>query len=677
MNPKSIEILAPCGTPEALRAALAAGADAVYFGVGAFNARQHAGNFDADAFQQAVALCRLHDTRIHITLNTLVHDSELPAFAQAAKRICQTGVDALILQDLGAVRLLRLLCPSQVLHASTQMSVGTDAGLRLLQTLGFSRAVLPRELSEPEIASLCETAPLELETFVHGAQCMCVSGQCLLSAMLGSRSGNRGLCAQPCRLAFAAPNGTGHDLSLKDLSLIEQIPKLAEMGVCAMKIEGRMKRPEYVTAAVTACREALSGAYTAERRQDLAALFSRSGFTDGYFQAKRGREMFGIRQKEDVTAATGALLRSYAAKAKQISPRRGVDFRFAAAVGALPTLTAVCAGHTVTVSGETKCAAAQTLPLTAQKVEAQLQKCGGTVFFAAHIETVLDGSAALPLSVLNQMRRAALAALTEALVKREPVPAAAVSLSVPPHTASAPRRWVRMRSAEQVPENTDFDRLFLPLDTDAQTLSHLGAGVYLPRGLFGTAEQIRARLCSSPAAYVLCDTLDAVALARASGKEIVGGAFLNLTNSFALEEAKQLGLSAAIVSHELTAAQIADLGGSLPRGACVYGRTPLMLTRNCPIRNGQSCNTCKRQSVLRDRKGVSFPVRCENGYAEIFNSRPTYMADRLSEIRNVDFHFYDFTIETREDCAAILEAYRSGKKPVGEYTRGFFYRGVE
>ena len=282
------EILAPCGSAEALTAAVRSGADAVYFGAGDFNARRNADNFDGEAFSRAAEICRLHGVRFHVTLNTLAADSQLAALQQTVQRTCREAADALILQDLGALRLVRQMCPDMEKHASTQMSVGTRAGLSLLRSRGLTRAVLPRELSASEIEALCKDKPLELEMFVHGALCMCVSGQCLLSAMLGSRSGNRGLCAQPCRLSFAAEGGTGHDLSLKDLSLLENAQTLAALQIDSFKIEGRMKRPEYVAAAVTACKSALDGTYTAQQKAELGALFSRSGFTDGYFQ-KIGR----------------------------------------------------------------------------------------------------------------------------------------------------------------------------------------------------------------------------------------------------------------------------------------------------------------------------------------------------------------------------------------------------
>lgn len=673
------EILAPCGGFPALLAALRCGADAVYFGFGAFNARRNAANFSDEEAKKALRLCRLHGVRAYITLNTLVSDDELKNLAETLKRTCREAADALILQDLGVIRLARTLYPDLPRHASTQMTVGTPAGLRLLASRGFSRAVLPRELTKTEIAELSENAPLELEAFVHGALCMCVSGQCLLSAMLGSRSGNRGLCAQPCRLPFAADGGTGHDLSLKDLSLIDNLPELVKLGVCSFKIEGRMKRPEYVAAAVTACREALAGNYNDTREADLEALFSRSGFTDGYFENNRGKAMFGTRKKENVTAATNTLLKSYEKLYEKGCAVRPVQFEFTAKINDAPRLVAVCDGHSVAVFGDTLCEPAKTRPLTEETVEKQLQKCGGTVFFAKEIQYHIDENIALPLSELNALRRKALDALTEALSAPKPYKINEMPLldAFPAHKAGTKKWYFRFRDASAIPENLQFDRLFLPLSTPKQTLAKHHAGVYLPHGLFGSQKQTLKALRESGAPYALCDTLDAVAIAKEAGTEIIGGPFLNLFNTLALKEAEEIGVSEAAVSYELTVNQINRLGGDLPRGVCVYGRTPLMLTRNCPIKNGMTCAQCGRKQSITDRKGIAFPVRCENGFSEIFNSRPTCLSDRIHELHNIDFYLLDFTTENKAECRQIIENYRRGAPADGAYTRGLYYRGVE
>ena len=301
------EILAPAGSFDSLTAAVRCGADAVYLGGRELNARRNAANFSDEELAQAVEYCHARGVKVYITLNTLVRDDEMETAMNAVRCACDVKADALILQDIGLTSLIRRAAPDMPLHASTQTSVQTLDGIKMLADMGFCRAVLPRELSKKEIEKIAAQSPIELEMFVHGALCMCLSGQCQLSAVLGSRSGNRGLCAQPCRLPFAADGGTGHDLSLKDMSLIEYLPELAQMGVLSFKIEGRMKRPEYVAAAVTACKKSLAGESAAEYEHTLGAIFSRSGFTSGYYNGALGRDMFGVRRKEDVTAAKDVL----------------------------------------------------------------------------------------------------------------------------------------------------------------------------------------------------------------------------------------------------------------------------------------------------------------------------------------------------------------------------------
>ena len=294
------EILAPAGGKEQLLAAVRAGADAVYLGARNFNARRGAANFEENELFEAVAYCHARNVKVHVTLNTLVTDSELPDLLEEIKYVAKSGADAVIVQDLATAKLVREHCPDIAMHASTQMTIHNLAGAVAAKELGFSRIVLSRELSLNEIKTIAAGTDAELEVFVHGALCMCMSGACYLSSMIGSRSGNRGLCAQPCRLPFHIDGGTGTDLSLKDLSLVEYLSELSDMGIASFKIEGRMKRPEYVSAAVIACRESLDGAYTQQRRNELQSLFSRSGFTDGYYISSLGRNMFGKREKENV-----------------------------------------------------------------------------------------------------------------------------------------------------------------------------------------------------------------------------------------------------------------------------------------------------------------------------------------------------------------------------------------
>ena len=292
-----IEVLAPVGGEEQLIAAVKAGADAVYLGTENFNARRNAHNFTD--LSKTVEFCHNHGVKVFVTLNTVIKNKEIGQFVKTVREIADSGADAVIVQDLGGISLIKEVAPDLPLHASTQMTVHNLSGVKALEKLGFTRAVLARELSEKEIKYICDNTDMEIEVFVHGALCVCVSGQCYLSSMLGGRSGNRGLCAQPCRLDFKNKE-RNYALSLKDMSLYDNMKSLINCGVKSLKIEGRMKRPEYVYTAVKECRKAVDG-YRADM-YTLEQVFSRSGFTDGYFKGNLGPFMFGRRTEENVNS---------------------------------------------------------------------------------------------------------------------------------------------------------------------------------------------------------------------------------------------------------------------------------------------------------------------------------------------------------------------------------------
>ena len=672
-----IEILAPVGSEETLKAAVLSGADAVYFGMGNFNARRNAQNFTDEQIENAIKYCHSRGVKVHITLNTLIKDVELSSLIETIKTICNSGADAIIIQDLGVARLVKEICPDIQMHASTQMSVGTLEGLFELEKLGFSRAVLPRELSFDEIKYLCKHSPIELEVFVHGALCMCVSGQCLMSAVLGSRSGNRGLCAQPCRLPFKVQKGFGHDLSLKDLSLIEHINTLSEMGVCSFKIEGRMKRPEYVSAAIKACKKSIKDEYNFDVQKDLADLFSRSGFTDGYFEGKLGRDMFGYREKENVQATTKDLLSKYSINYEKELPRYDIELTFSGKIGEKAVITAKYNDFVVKAESEMLCEAPINRPISSERVIDALSKCGGTQFNAKNVEIKGEIDYSLPISALNSMRRNALSLLekeilgeSERVLKEAPIPSNIKS-------NNDKNIYCRFDNAGQVPESAKDYIVFVPLGTDDKIVKENAYGVELPHGMFGNGEKVEKMLSASSAYFALCHTLDAVAIAKKCGKKVVASPSMNILNSHSMDVAKHFGISEAIVSNECTLDNFAKISAPIPKGITVYGRIPLMLTRNCPIKNGKTCAECKRNSEITDRMGISFPVKCFMGYSEILNSRPIYMADRMKEIPSADILFFNFTTETTTEVKEILECYKNNKKPQIEFTRGLLYRGVE
>ncbi|MBR3816159.1 MAG: U32 family peptidase [Clostridia bacterium] len=686
MKKDKIEILAPAGSFESVRAAVRSGADAVYLGTKHFNARAKADNFTDEELGEAVDYCHSHGVKVNITMNTLISDSELPDALKVIEHVCKSRADVLILQDLGLASLVKKAAPDIERHASTQMSVQTLSGVKLLEELGYNRVVLPREMTRDEIAAITEGCNAETEIFVHGAHCMSVSGQCYMSAMFGSRSGNRGMCAQPCRLPFSAPGGTGYDLSLKDLSLIDKMKEIRELGVDSLKIEGRLKRPEYVGAAVSCVRGARDGDENPELKENLRAVFSRSGFTAGYFENNRGRDMFGIRKKEDVTAASSDVLKKLALLYDKEQPLIPVDFCLTVAENERVSLSASALGFNCFISEDYIPEKAINKPMTKESLAERLSKCGGTQFYADKIEIDLDEGLIAPASVINSLRRRALSELENKLASVKQKSFTSINIKKPQDERNSPLKYnIIVSDLSQIPDNLEnVENLYLPLSIEENSVEKLknlpvSLGIQLPRGIFGMEKAVEKKLsalkkCGITVAY--CSTLDAVAIARRLGFEIHGGFSLNVFNSVSAEVLEGLGVKSLTLSPELTLNQIADLHTKVKKGIIGYGRLPLMLTRNCPSRNGRSCQECKGRGYLTDRLDKKFPILCLWGCSEILNSQPIYLGDRLSEIKNCDFITFFFTKEKKELCEAILDAYRKGRGVKGDFTRGLYYRGV-
>ncbi len=685
---KKTEILAPVGSKQALIAAVRSGADAVYMGAKLFNARIKADNFSDEELKWAIDYCHAHCVKVHITMNTLIYDDEISLALSEIKKVISYGADAVILQDLGFASLVKKLGADIERHASTQMSVQTVKGATLLKDLGYKRVVLPRECSKTEIAKIKDNVDIEIEIFVHGALCMCVSGQCYMSSVFGGRSGNRGLCAQPCRLPFGVGEKEGYNLSLKDLSLIDKYEEIFRLGVHSLKIEGRMKRPEYVAAAVKCLKNAQESQTDEELSSDLKAVFSRSGFTDGYFEAKRGKDMFGIRKKEDVVGATNEVLKNLSAlyeKERQTIP---VNFYLTVIENEKVSLSASAMGKTCFVSDEYIPEKALNKPLTKEGLEARLSKCGGTQFYPSEIEIELDEGLIVPASVINNLRRMALEELEKKLTTVKAKNFTELDYKVTPHTVKGAAKYhVRVADVRQIPTKLEnVENLILPLNIDEKTVENLKNSpiklvIELPRGIFGAENTLKQRLSRVKELGIntaYCSTIDAVAIAKELGFEIETGFSMNITNSESVAVLEELGVKGITLSPELTLKRISKIGGSVKRGIIAFGRLPLMLTRNCPIANEKTCAECKGQSYLTDRKGMKFPVMCNFGCSEILNSQPIYLGDRLDEIKGVDFITFYFTNENQKLCDAVLDAYRKGKGIKGNnHTRGLYYRGAE
>ena len=687
-----IEILAPVGSEEMLRAAVFSGADAVYLGFSGFNARTGAGNFDADSLQEAVRFCHARGVAVHVALNTTVYGTELPALEQAIRAVAASGADAVICQDLAVATLIGKIAPQLPRHGSTQMSVHTLQGALELKELGFTRVVLARELSLPEVEHITKHCGIETECFVHGALCMCVSGQCYMSAFLGGRSGNRGSCAGPCRLPFEAnalPEGKPgrlHHLSLKDNSVIDKLDKLQALGVASAKIEGRLRTPEYVAAAVSACLVGREG--RAYDRDLLKNAFSRSGFTSGYLDGKIDGTMFGVRSEADAeqTKKTLPMLRELYRRERSRVP---VKMKLEIEEGGEKLTVTDADGSKAFAYGDAEPQPARTDPT--ESLHRSLAKTGGTPFAVEDqdITVEMDGGPwFIPGGAVNELRREALDALLKKREVLRPWPTTEEHVPALPLRTLPPHRTLRARfeSWEQVPERAldGIEYLILPIaqadrvprEWRAKTL------LELPRVMFGKLEEDTARriAATQDAGFAGYEVSNIAHLRLCRGLPMSGSFGLNITNQLAAQFYADNGLGSMLILPEVKDSDISTIapthnGRPVPTGVLVYGHMPLMITRACPLQNIHDCAHCDKTGVLTDRKAKKFPVRCGLGVRTIYNPVPIYMGDKPGAL-TVDYGVAYFTLESREEAAKILEMIRTHAPFEGDFTRGLYFKGT-
>ena len=688
----NIEILAPVGSEEMLHAAVFSGADAVYLGFSGFNARTGAGNFDADSLKEAVRFCHARGVKVHVALNTTVYGGELASLCDAIRAVAASGADAVICQDLAVATLIGKIAPQLPRHGSTQMSVHTLQGALELKELGFTRVVLARELSLPEVEQITRHCGIETECFVHGALCMCVSGQCYMSAFLGGRSGNRGSCAGPCRLPFEAnalPEGKPgrlHHLSLKDNSVIDKLDQLQAIGVASAKIEGRLRTPEYVAAAVSACLAGREG--RAYDRDLLKNAFSRSGFTSGYLDGKIDGTMFGVRSEADAeqTKKTLPMLRELYRRERSRVP---VKMKLEIEEGGEKLTVMDADGNKAFAYGDAEPQPARTDPT--ESLHRSLAKTGGTPFAASaeDITGEMDGGPwFVPGSAVNELRREALDALLKKREVLRPWPTTDEHVPALPLRTLPSRRTLRARfeNWEQVPERAldGIEYLILPIaqadrvprEWRAKTL------LELPRVMFGKLEEDTARriAATQDAGFAGYEVSNIAHLRLCRGLPMSGSFGLNITNQLAAQFYADNGLGSMLILPEVKDSDISTIapthnGRPVPTGVLVYGHMPLMITRACPLQNIHDCAHCDKTGVLTDRKAKKFPVRCGLGVRTIYNPVPIYMGDKPGAL-TVDYGVAYFTLESREEAAKILEMIRTHAPFEGDFTRGLYFKGT-
>lgn len=687
-----MELLAPAGSRTSLHAAVQSGADAVYLGGSEFGARHSAENFSVEEMKTWVDYCHLYGVDVHVTVNTLVKEKETQKLLEYVKALNDVGVDALIVQDIGAAQIIKQAVPDMVLHASTQMTVTSLEGVKYLESMGFSRVVLARELSEKEIEHICKNAKAEIEVFVHGAICMCYSGQCLMSSILGGRSGNRGRCAQPCRLPYdilekGRKVQSGYFLSPKDMALVNDLGTLKRIGVKSLKIEGRLKRAEYVSAVVGVYRKCLDSGRTASKQdmRELLDAFSRTGFTDGYFKGNLGKNMMS----HDTPGNSSE--NKFSDEAKQRAAENANIRKIPVNImGTLKNNSPLEItmydndGNYAYAQGTLKSEKAVVKPMDKQRLASQLLKLGSTPFECDEITLDIDDGITLPVKEINAVRREVSENLIEQRQYREK--GRVTEFELPKRNRKAVGEIIltaEVSTAEQL--NTAIKHGIKRIYVPANIMRTLNNGTLKDDvEIITKASEIFCEekidtdgvLVSSPAAAY-----------KYKNKKLYGDFRLNVFNSMTAEHFSDF--CSVTISPELNLHEIRELASNTTASLEVigYGHLPLMLMKNCPLKAAGKCQNQKNIYKLRDRKNEEFPVMCSSGcIAKLLNSKPVFMADRMDDIKSLGINTVRliFTVENSTQCGKIIDVYREALESgvsdnilaENTYTRGHFYRGV-
>lgn len=668
------ELLAPAGNMQALAAAVKNGANAVYLGMKDFSARAGADNFDSTTLPEALLLCRKAGVKVYVTLNTLVRDRELPLMRKHIRFLAESGVDGVIVQDLATACLVRRTAPELPLHASTQMSVYSLSGALALKEMGFRRVVLARELTLSEIEYIAQNSGLEIEVFVHGALCMCYSGHCYFSAVVGRNSGNRGRCAQPCRL----PYEDSYPLSLKDLSLLEHLDKLLGAGVCSFKIEGRLKSAAYVGSVTAAFADALEGRPPSEQTlQHLEDIFSRDGFTDGYLTNRLGREMFGTKQKTEYSDYKAALS---ADQERKPFKRFTLNVQLSATVGQPARWTFTDGENTVTLESA-PVAAAQNKPLDEELLTERLDKLSDTHYTLGYCVLNTAEDIFLPVSAINEARRQGCTLLDQKRAENHPTYAVfdtAIASPIPSQRQGKMQVLYQTSGAfDETFDHSGYAAVWLPA-ASAHLYRGDNRGVHIDH--FTPESALPALIKSLKDAdipRVLVGNLGHIQPFLKAGFEVWGDYGLNITNSVSLAEYQKMGLNNACLSFELSLPQIRDLCLCMPTTLIAYGRLPLMQFKNCVIKQKKNCLDHKGYEYLKDRKGHSFLLMCRPYCGNtLFNSLPLYLESELLQAFEKCDKRIDFTDETPTRARQVLESFTNGTLLKGEFTKGLYHRGV-
>ena len=721
MDYYKIELLAPAGSYEGFEAALGAGADAVYVGGAAFGARAYAKNFQQKELLAAIDTAHIHEKKLYLTVNTLLKNKEIEEqLYDYLAPYYEAGLDAVIVQDMGVFSFIRRHFPGLPLHASTQMTVTGPKGMRFLEEQGVSRVVAARELSLKELASMHRESPIEIEAFVHGALCYCYSGQCLMSSMFGGRSGNRGRCAQPCRLPYeTALKGEGYKgkkelcpLSLKDMNTIEILPQIVEAGVTSLKIEGRMKQPGYTAGVTKIYRKYLDllaekgpENYAVEEadRRYLVELFSRGGSSRGYYEMENGPSMMAFSNEKKIGDIQ-----------PEITKRKEKIYGNLILFPGSPVILEIsCRDVKVSVCGE-EVQYAQNQPLDEGRIRRQMEKLGNTPFVWEELHLEMEDQIFVPMKALNEVRREALSLLEEKLCakNRRHLPEG----NTIPKTAKnkknrkTPALYVScedVNTAEVLVRESGIRGMYLPyqaMDACLDTGLEAGMEMYLSlphivRGEMpqGYLEQAKKWISMGMSGF-LVRNLEGYAMLKEAGlgSKCVVDASLYTWNDEAVDFWRQEGVLRNTAPLELNEGEIRHRDNQ-DSEMVIYGYLPLMVSAQCVRGNVYGCTQSEETIRIRDRYGKEFPVSCfcrpwktkntkKTGpcYNIIYNSIPYGLQKEKEQVLSLGFGSLrlSFTLETPKEARKILkefqEVYFEGKSPSSrEYTKGHFKRGAE
>lgn len=695
-----LELLSPAGSPEAVIAAVQNGADAIYLGLGEHNARRGAKNFTAEEFEKAVRYCRVRGCKVYVTMNTLVNDREMEGALELAHFASDLGASAILVQDLGLLSVLKRAVPDIPLHASTQMSIHSLDGAKAAAAMGLERAVLARELSLDQIRYISRNSPIETEVFVHGALCFSHSGQCYMSSLIGRRSGNRGMCAQPCRMEYSLGSRMedSHPLSLKDNCLIDRLGEIEDAGVACVKIEGRMKRPEY-TAVVTkiyadVIRERRKP--TAEEISALETAFSRDGFTQGYFDGDR-RDMFGVRPESQSPEAEK--LFAEARRGYIDSEKSRVPVKIFVRINAREAVSAAVIdgdGNKVVLTGGVPEGAVRQ-SIDEEHINRQMRKTGGTPFICDEVQSRVQPGLFLPASKINELRRKLLFDLIEkraAGPQRRSLPLPKPPVGIAP--IADPVTIYQVLRADQLSQELAElkpDYLYVPVSEMLEGFHAVQPFIengcrpvaVLPRVITDDEKadisDMLKELYDMGVREALVGNLGHVMLAARAGFKFRADFGMNMFNSYGLELLSKMGFLSATASFELRLAQVRDMQKCIDTELIVYGRLPLMVSDQCIVSHAYGKCCCNGGIMLSDRKGSLFPVLREHEHRNaIYNAHKLFMADKAEDIYSAGLwgERLLFTTEGAREVAEIAKCY----KGVGNYrpnvlTRGLYYRGVD